>query len=64
MWAGRAWRTVLGQSDLIDEYRPYVHPVVFGQGAPFFAGPPPALRPVAHDLITERIIRLTYAPAD
>jgi len=48
---------------LIDEYRLYLHPVVLGRGKPFFAGPRPPLRLVAHDLIGEKAIRLTYVPA-
>ncbi|HEX8644743.1 MAG TPA: dihydrofolate reductase family protein [Allosphingosinicella sp.] len=48
---------------LIDEYRIYLHPVVLGQGTPFFAGPRPPLRLVAHDSIAEDVIRLTYVPA-
>ena len=48
---------------LIDEYRLYLHPVVLGRGKPFFAGPRPPLRLVAHDLIGEDAIRLTYVPA-
>ncbi len=54
----------LGQAGLIDEYRLYLHPVVFGGGTPFFAGTLPMLRPVSHELITERILRLTYVPAE
>ncbi|HWQ87028.1 dihydrofolate reductase family protein [Brevundimonas sp.] len=58
---------VLAQSladlGLIDEYRLYLHPVVLGQGAPFFAGPRPPLRLVAHDRIGGEAIRLTYLPA-
>ncbi len=50
-------------SGLIDEYRLYIHPVVLGAGAPFFAGPRPPLRLVASDRIDERVIRLTYVPA-
>jgi len=47
---------------LIDEYRLYVHPVVLGSGRPFFSGPRPPLRFIASDLMTEDVIRLTYAP--
>lgn len=48
---------------LIDEYRIYLHPVVVGHGKPYFAGPRPPLRLVAHELIAEDVVRLTYVPA-
>jgi dihydrofolate reductase len=48
---------------LIDEYRIYLHPVVLGRGAPYFAGPRPPLRLVSHDTIGENVVRLTYVPA-
>jgi riboflavin biosynthesis pyrimidine reductase len=48
---------------LIDEYRLYLHPVVFGRGKPFFVGPRPPLRLLTSDLIGEDVIRLTYVPA-
>lgn len=48
---------------LIDEYRPYFHPVVLGRGTPFFAGPRPRLRLVSTDHLGEDEIRLTYVPA-
>jgi dihydrofolate reductase len=53
----------LTELGLIDEYRIYLHPVVLGQGRPYFAGPRPPLRLVAHDRIDGDVIRLTYAPA-
>jgi len=52
--------TALG---LIDEYRIYLHPVVLGHGKPYFAGPRPPLRLVAHDRIAEDVVRLTYISA-
>ena len=53
----------LGDSDLIDEYRLYFHPVVLGHGRPFFTGPRPPLRLTASDDMGEGVIRLTYVPA-
>jgi dihydrofolate reductase len=48
---------------LIDEYRIYLHPVVLGRGQPYFAGPRPPLRLVAHERIDGDVIRLKYVPA-
>jgi dihydrofolate reductase len=53
----------LTELGLIDEYRIYLHPFVVGQGKPYFAGPRPPLRLVAHDRIGQDVIRLTYVPA-
>jgi len=53
----------LTELGLIDEYRIYLHPVVLGQGTPYFAGPRPPLRLMAHDRIGEDVIRLRYSPA-
>ena len=52
----------LTEFGLIDEYRIYLHPVVVGQGKPFFAGPAPPLRLVSSTLIGEDTTRLTYVP--
>ena len=60
---GRCWRKAWAMLGLIDEYRLYFHPVVLGNGKPFFAGPRPPLRLVAHDRIGKDAIRLTYVPA-
>lgn len=53
----------LTEAGLIDEYRLYIHPVVLGQGAPFFVGPRPPLRLESHERIGGEAIRLTYVPA-
>jgi dihydrofolate reductase len=53
----------LTELGLIDEYRIYLHPVVLGQGRPYFAGPRPPLHLVAHDLVDEDVLRLRYVPA-
>lgn len=53
----------LTELGLIDEYRIYLHPVVLGQGTPYFAGPRPPLRLVTSDRIGEDVLRLTYVPA-
>jgi len=53
----------LTELGLIDEYRIYLHPVVLGQGTPYFAGPRPPLRLMTNDRIGENVIRLTYVPA-
>ena len=61
--AGPVLAHSLTELGLIDEYRIYLHPVVLGHGNPYFAGPRPPLRLVAHDRIGEDVIRLTYVPA-
>ncbi|MEZ5876098.1 MAG: dihydrofolate reductase family protein [Hyphomicrobiales bacterium] len=53
----------LTELGLIDEYRIYLHPVVLGHGAPYFAGPRPPLRLISHERIGEDVLRLTYVPA-
>ncbi|WP_201303307.1 dihydrofolate reductase family protein [Massilia sp. 9I] len=52
----------LTELGLIDEYRIYLHPVVLGSGTPYFAGPRPPLRLLAHDRIDDDVIRLRYVP--
>ena len=61
--AGPALAHSLTELGLIDEYRIYLHPVVLGQGKPYFAGPRPPLRLVSSDRIGEDVIRLSYVPA-
>lgn len=61
--AGPGLAKSLTELGLIDEYRIYLHPVVLGQGTPYFAGPRPPLRLVAHDQVDDDVIRLTYVPA-
>lgn len=53
----------LTQLGLIDEYRVYLHPVVLGQGNPYFAGPRPPLRLVSHERVDDDVLKLTYIPA-
>jgi riboflavin biosynthesis pyrimidine reductase len=47
---------------LIDEYRLYFRPFVFGRGKPYFAGARPPLRLVASDFVGDEAVRLTYVP--
>jgi dihydrofolate reductase len=61
--AGPDLARTLTELGLIDEYRIYLHPVVLGQGRPYFAGPRPPLKLVSHERIDEDVLRLTYVPA-
>lgn len=61
--AGPTLARSLTDLGLIDEYRIYLHPVVLGHGTPYFAGPRPPLRLVAHDRIDDDVLRLVYVPA-
>jgi dihydrofolate reductase len=60
--AGPTLAQRLTELGLIDEYRIYLHPVILGQGKPYFAGPRPPLRLMAHDRIGDDVIRLVYVP--
>jgi dihydrofolate reductase len=60
--AGPALAHSLTTLGLIDEYRIYLHPVVLGNGTPYFAGPRPPLRLVTTDRIDEDVLRLSYVP--
>ena len=61
--AGPTLAQSLTDLGLVDEYRIYLHPVVLGEGKPFFARARPPLRLAAQDRIGEDVIRLTYVPA-
>lgn len=52
----------LAKLGLIDEYHIFLHPVVLGEGEPFFAGVQPELRLVGSERIGESAMKLTYAP--
>ena len=58
--AGPKLAHALTELGLIDEYRIYLHPVVLGDGNPYFAGPRPRLRLVSQDPIGEDVLRLVY----
>jgi dihydrofolate reductase len=60
--AGPALAHSLTHLGLIDEYRIYLHPVVLGNGKPFFAGPRPPLHLATSERI-EDVMKLTYVPA-
>ncbi|MEQ8936153.1 MAG: dihydrofolate reductase family protein [Amphiplicatus sp.] len=47
---------------LIDAYHIFLHPVVLGKGAPYFASAQPRLRLLASERVGGDAIRLTYAP--
>ncbi|KKB10625.1 deaminase/reductase [Devosia geojensis] len=53
----------LTELGLVDEYRIYLHPVVLGQGTPYFAAARSPLRFVSSERIDEDVIKLTYVPA-
>ena len=53
----------LTELGLIDEYRLYFRPFVFGGGKPYFAGARPLLRIIASDRVGEDAVRLTCVPA-
>ena len=60
--AGPTLAHSLTKLGLIDEYRIYLHPVVVGEGKPYFAGARPPLRLASSDRMAEDVVRLTYIP--
>jgi dihydrofolate reductase len=52
----------LANLGLIDEYHVFLHPIVLGHGAPFFAGVTPKLQLVGSERIGEGAVKLTYVP--
>jgi dihydrofolate reductase len=60
--AGPRFAYALTERGLIDEYRLYLHPVVLGHGAPYFAGPRPRLRLASSERMDDDVLRLTYVP--
>ena len=61
--AGAELANVLSGARLVDEYRLYFRPYVFGAGKPYFAGPLPPLRLMKVDAVGEDAVRLSYVPA-
>jgi dihydrofolate reductase len=53
----------LTELGLIDEYCIFLHPVVLGSGAPFFAGPRPRLRLAGSERMDGDVMKLSYVPA-
>ncbi|WP_353509557.1 dihydrofolate reductase family protein [Intrasporangium sp.] len=60
--AGPHLANSLSEFGLVDEFRIYLHPVVLGQGKPFFAGPRPPLHLMSSEQMGEDVIRLSYVP--
>lgn len=60
--AGPGLAQSLTELGLIDEYRIYLHPVVLGQGKPYFSGVRPPLHLKSVERIDNDVIRLTYVP--
>jgi Dihydrofolate reductase len=58
--AGPNLARTLTELGLIDEYQIYLHPVVLGSGTPYFAGPRPPLRLIAHDEVGDGVLKLAY----
>jgi len=58
--AGPELAGTLSALGLIDEYRLYFRPFVFGGGKPFFAGAVPPLRLVNSEYLPEDAMKLTY----
>jgi riboflavin biosynthesis pyrimidine reductase len=60
--AGAELAGSLSALGLIEEYRLYLRPFVFGDGKPYFAAARPPLRLVKADLVGEDAARLICVP--
>ncbi len=61
--AGPTLAASLTELGLVDEYRLYYRPFVFGGGKPYFAGARPTLRVMACDRFGDEAVRVTCVPA-
>ena len=60
--AGTLMADSVGRMGLIDRFQIYLHPVVLGEGKPYFAGARPPLRLAANEPMPDGVVRLTFVP--
>ncbi len=61
--AGPTLAASLTELDLLDEYRLYYRPIIFGQGKSYFAGTRPEFRVIASERFGDEAVRVTCVPA-